>query len=98
MEPSRSSAQRGSHPHAGGHGVERAGVDRVEERRVGAVGLHQRPGEGVVERVLRSSGSRTHAQVCTVPPGPDLDQLGELLAGQRVVLGRRHEHPAVGCP
>ena len=30
-------------------------------------------------------GSRTHAQVSTVPPGPDLDELGELLAG---VAGR----------
>ena len=39
-------------------------------------------------------------------PGPgqhgaartDLDQLGELVAGQRVVLGGRDEHPAVGAP
>ena len=42
-------------------------------------------------------GSRTQAQVSTVPPGPDLDELGEVLAGERVVLGRRHQHPPVGA-
>ena len=45
-------------PHAGAHRVDRAGVDRVQERRVGAVELDQREGERVVERVLH--GGRGH--------------------------------------
>ena len=93
MEPSRSSAQRGSHPHAGRHRLGRAGVDRLEQRRVGAVGLDQRPGEGPVERLL-GRGSRTHAHVSDGAARADLDQLGEVLARQRVVLGRAAPAPA----
>ena len=53
---------------------------------------------GSVERVLVVRARCTHAHVVTVAARADLDQLGEVLAGHRVVLGGRHDHPAVGCP
>ena len=43
-------------------------------------------------------GSGSHAHVVTVPRGGHLDELGQLLAGDGVVLDRRAEHPAVRSP
>ena len=62
---------------------------------VGPVELDERQGERAVERLALER---------VVDPGPggdlagvaDLDHLGELLGGDRVVLERRHEHPPVG--
>ena len=95
MWPSRSSRQRGTTRMPIDIVDVLADVDRVQQRRVGAVDLDQRPRERSLDRMLRASGRVTHAYVVTVPPGPDLDQFGERLAGRRVVLHRRHEHAAV---
>ena len=85
-----------AHPHAGAHGVGRAaGVDGVQQPGVGPVEADQRPGEGAGQRLVRPA-------VGLPRPGGDralggqLHQLGQLVAGDRVVLDRRAQHPAVG--
>ena len=55
---------------------------------------------GFVSGCLPARGSATHVNDCTRAGGPDLDPVvavgRDRLARRRVVLGRRHEHAAVG--
>ena len=64
---------------------------------VGAVELDERPGERAVERLARPRlglpRPRGHGA-----GGGELDQLGELVAGDGVVLDGRADHPAVRAP
>ena len=76
----------GRHPHALGHRVDAARVDRVDHRVVGAVELDDRKGERAVERVLLG-GLGHPGPVLDRARRPDLDEVGcELLAGGRIPL------------
>jgi hypothetical protein len=85
------------HPRAGAYRVGGAGVDRMQQRGIGAVELDQRPRERAVQRLalerLRLPAPRDH--------GPDAAHrydLGQSFVGDRVVFGRRHKHPSVRTP
>ena len=71
-----------------------SGVDRVQQRGVGAVELDQRPRERAVQRLalqrLGLPGPRHHG----ADAGHRYD-LGQPFVGDGVVLGGRHVHPAV---
>ena len=73
----------------------RAAVERVQQRRVGAVEAHERPRERTVER-MRAQRLRHPRRVLDHALGRDVDHLGRGLAGLGVVLERRHEHPPAG--
>src|SRR5215207_2057996 len=92
-------APAGRDPHAGAHARLVAGVDDVQQRSVGAVEADERPGEGMVERVLpvRVGDPRPRGDLAV---RADLDEVvgRELLAGVGVVLGRRADHVAVLGP
>ena len=90
MWPSRSSAHTGVTRGAGARRRRcRVGGDRAEHRRVGAVELDQRPGERLGRAGAWRAAAVTHAHVVISPAGPDLDELGEVLARDGVELGRR---------
>ena len=63
---------------------------------VGAVGLHQRERERVLQRMLRGRFRNPRPRLDGAA-GSDVDELVERLAGVRVVLERRHEHLAVAA-
>ena len=79
----------GRDAHAGRHRVDRAGVDRVQERGVGAVELDQRERERLVERVLLGRRRDPRPRLDGAG-GADVDEVvGELLAGVGIPLERR---------
>ena len=76
----RSARHRGRHPHAGRHGVDRAGVDRVQERRVGAVELDQREARRDGRAGAARSASATQRPRLDGAGRADVDEVvGELL-------------------
>ena len=70
----------------------RTAVERVQQRRVGAVELHQRPRERAVHRV-RAQRLGHPGCVHDYSRRRDLDHLADRFAGLGVVLERRHQHP-----
>ena len=82
--------------HAGGHRVLRARVDHVHPRGVGAVGTDHRERERVIEHVLVGPGLFDPRPRLHRAGRPDLDEVADGIARDRVVLGRRHEHATVG--
>ena len=75
--------------------IGRAAVERVQQRRVGAVERTSAHANGRSSGCVRN-GSGTHAACSTTPVGRDVDHLRRGLAGLGVVLERRHQHPAAG--
>ncbi len=103
MCPVRSARQRGATREPIADRVGAAAVDHVQHRGVGAVGPDQRERERLGRAcACPARGSATHVNVCTVPRGPTSIQWSPSgatgRARRRVVLGRRHEHAAVGEP
>src|SRR5689334_6388084 len=76
---------------AGRSGLRRAAVERVQQRRVGAVELHQRPRERTVERVR---AQRLGHPGCVLDDtfGSDVDDLRERVAVLGVVFERWYQH------
>ena len=92
------------HPHAGGHGVDRSGVDGMDQRGVGPVEADQREGERVREGVLL--GWLGHpCPAFDDAARSDLDEIGDELVPrfgvefqwrtQNPVTTTNPEHPAI---
>ena len=97
IEPSRSSAQRGftRMPVAMASGEPASTGWRKPTS--APSGFTRAQAKGVCSGCF-GIGSRTQAQVSTSPPGTHLDELGELLAREAVVLGGRHDAPCRRSP
>ena len=82
------------HPGAGADRVGRAGVDRVQQRGVGAVEFDQRPRERAVQGLALERFGLPRPGHHGSDAGHRYD-LGQSLVGDRVVFGGRHVHPTV---
>ena len=87
------------YPRAGLRAIRAPAVEGVEQRRVGAIQAHERPGERVIQG-MRAQGLDDPRRVHDHARRGDVDRFADVLAGVGVVLERRDEHvpPAVRTP